>query len=55
VTPEAAIREIEEATSGLQVFSVLLQVFGSEYAQVLLHALAKVESLSASRLQERRK
>jgi hypothetical protein len=40
---ETAIKEIEEATSDLQVFAALNALFGSEYARVSIAALAKVQ------------
>jgi len=55
MTPETAIKEIEEATSDLQAFAALVAVLGSHHLKLLIHALAKVEQLAISKVQGRRK
>ena len=55
MTSETAIKEIEAATSDLQVFAALIAVLGSHHSKLLIHALAKVEELAISKVQERRK
>ena len=52
---ETALKEIEAATSDLQVFAALNALFGIEYAKVFIEALAKVEKLAISKTQGRRK
>ena len=55
MTSETAIKEIEAATSDLQVFAALIAVLGSHHSKLLIHALAKVEQLAISKAQGRRK